>query len=154
MEDLWNEAETLESAFYLCCLYFVEGLESGNAAEFVRAEGYRLKSTKLAAGGLVARSIREWVGEHYVLVPREMLPPPELDRLPRSKRLEFSGRIARVHSENEGTLVIDKTGGAEIWFPPHRPGRYLFTQGDVGRIVRFFIGFSFDRPRAWLNSWQ
>jgi hypothetical protein len=28
------------------------------------------------------------------------------------------GRIGHVASENEGKLVIDKTGGSEVWFPP------------------------------------
>lgn len=150
LEDLWRESQTLEAAFHLCCLYFTDGLEHASSASFEHAERYRVQAEKLSPGGLVARITREWVGQNYLLVPKHMLPPPESDR---RQRLQFDGRIRRVLTENDGRIVIDKTGGSEIWFSPHRSGRYLLTQSDLDRPVRFYIGFSFDRPRAWLISW-
>jgi hypothetical protein len=38
LEDLWREAKTLEAAFYLSCLYFLEGLEFNNKSDFERSE--------------------------------------------------------------------------------------------------------------------
>src|ERR1022692_2018413 len=37
LEDLWREAKTLEGAFYLFCLHFIEGLERASLPDFERA---------------------------------------------------------------------------------------------------------------------
>lgn len=153
LEDLWREAKTLETAFDLSCLYFLEGLEYASVPDFERSEAFRAHSEARAPSGLVKRTLREWVGDSYALIPRAVVPAPEHYRPGEDLRKEFAGRIAHVPTEEEGKLTIEKTGGWEIWFQPHRPGRYYFTSADVGQSVRFIIGFSYDKPRAWLTKW-
>jgi len=97
--------------------------------------------------------MREWVGDAYILIPRAQVLAPEHYRPGEDLRKEFAGRIARVSTEEEGKITIEKTGGWQIWFQPHRPGRYFFTSADVDRRLRFLIGFSYDKPRAWLTEW-
>ena len=140
----------METSFYLSCLYYVEGLEHRTTPDLERSEVFRAVAERLTGPGS-RRAIREWVGDDYSLIPREWLPPPQ-EASESDPRLIFEGRIARVRSENDGLLSI-RPLGHEIWFPPHRLGRFLFASGDEGTDVKFMIGFSYDKPRAWLTKW-
>lgn len=152
LEDLWREAETLEVAFYLGCLYFLEGLQYSNISNFERSEKFRGHSEALAPSRLTKRTIREWAGSGYALIPRAFVVRPEEYRAGEDPRKEFTGIVSRVQSEQEGKITIEKTAGCKIWFPPNRPGRYYFSSADVGQPVHFLVGFSYDKPRAWLTK--
>lgn len=149
LEDLWEEDRTLQTAFYLHCLYFLEGLEFKSAADFQRSEVSRAES-EARAGKSILRPIREWVGPDYALLPKRLIVRFRESGYDDSRPV-FPGRIARVRSENDGLIAL-KGVGQEIWFQPHVPGSHYITSSEEGESVEVIIGFSYEKPRARLVS--
>jgi len=149
LEDLWREAKTLEAAFYLSCLYFLEGLEYNNKSDFERSETFRAESEARSASGLARRAIREWVGQSYTLIPSDWIASFLEQKTGEDPREWFNGPIISVASEVDGRISLQPVGWP-IWFPPSLPGHHYYTTADVRQItLKFMIGFSYDRPRAW-----
>jgi len=149
LEDLWREAKTLEAAFYLSCLYFLEGIEFNNKSDFERSEVFRAESEARAGSGLARRTIREWVGQSYTLLPGDWIVPYLEQKNAEDQREWFSGPIISVASEVVGRVSLQPVGWP-VWFPPSLPGRHYYTTADVRQVtLKFMIGFSYDRPRAW-----
>jgi tetratricopeptide (TPR) repeat protein len=58
------------------------------------------------------------------------------------ERLE--GRIIKIDGSQSG--LIGLPNGLKAFFVPGRGG---FTSGNINQVVNFYLGFSFDGPRAW-----
>jgi len=61
-----------------------------------------------------------------------------------SSLARIAGRIARIEVPQAG--VIEIQGGLNAFFVPARGG---YRSGSENKSVTFYLGFSYDGPRAW-----
>jgi hypothetical protein len=140
----------LESIFYL---YVFNALLALQGLSLARSEALRyLEECKQAARVRRNRTKSfEWVGRKEGIA--KLVHQSELgewdqatDFWQHPEPLErVKGRIARVDSPQAGR--IDVQGGLPAFFVPSRGG---YSEGrSENKSVTFYLGFSYDGPRAW-----
>lgn len=143
-------SSSVDAAYYLYVLYAMEALEGSPLA----LQAYRdaLDDCKKRAKAQRNRTVSfEWLGDGSGmagLVHHSELGGWSADRMfwsnvERLRRIE--GRVATIHGPESGW--IEASSGVQLFFVPGRanlaPGR------DENAEVEFFLGFSYDGPRAW-----
>lgn len=141
---------SVDAAYYLYILYALEALQGSPLA----LQGYRdsLDECKKRAKARRNRTVSfEWLGDGVGIV--SLVHHSELGgwnpntefwaKVVRLRRI--AGRVATIHGPESGW--IEGPGGVQVFFVPGRAN--LSPNRDENVEVDFFLGFSYDGPRAW-----
>lgn len=141
---------SVDAAYYLYVFHAIQALDGSTIA--ARAFEDSLTECKRRARERRNRTGSfEWVGQgreverlvHYTELGRWEEPRDFWSEADKLARIE--GRIARIAGPEAGT--IEASGGLHAFFVPGRSGHV--HNRDENRAVTFYLGFSYDGPRAW-----
>lgn len=143
-------SRSVDAAYYLYVLYALEALDGSALA--LRSYRDALDDCKKRAKARRNRTVSfEWVGDGTGmagLVHHSELGgwDPDTEFWSHVNRLRrVPGRIATIHGPESGW--IEGPGGVLLFFVPGRAN--LAAGRDENTEVDFFLGFSYDGPRAW-----
>jgi len=141
---------SLDSVFYLYLFHSLLALE-GSAASVVQAQRFLDESKQLSRFRRNRTKSFEWLGEGTGL--RRLIHQSELGEWDRStdfwesvgRLARIEGRIEKIDGPQAGRISIP--GGLTAFFVPARSGH--LPNKSENRLVDFYLGFSYDGPRAW-----
>lgn len=138
----------LDAAFYLYVTQFLSGM-AGSSLGAADAERALEECRSLARYRRDRTRSLEWVGSGEgirALIHQSQLGEWKGDFWEFSSRLKrLEGRISSIDGPQKG--LIELRGGMSAFFVPARSESHRGR--DENRSVSFYLGFSYDGPRAW-----
>lgn len=140
---------SLEASFYLYVLYVLQALEGSTLAIDAAVRHLEECRQKARFRRFRTQSL-EWLGEGHgvarLVHQSELGTWGDQDFWENAARLARpAGRVVRITAPQAGEIEI--AGNLRAFFVPAKGG---YSQGrSENRLVRFYLGFSYDGPRAW-----
>jgi hypothetical protein len=139
---------SLEAAYYLYVLHFILALD-GSSQAIADAERALDECRAIARFRRDRTRSFEWIGPGVGirrLVHQSRLGEWKNDFWESTALLtRLTGRIKSIEAPQKGTIQV--VGGMDAFFVPARSD--VHASRDENVLVSFYLGFSYDGPRAW-----
>ena len=141
--------DSLESHFYYYILTCIKAIEGSSRAEScIRDLEQILKARSISR--MDNRINFEWLGKGQGIARLKKLRVEDFRKNPKimDDMYSLAGHIADIKNEGHGIIRCHEMN---VFFNPRRTKQF-FTIADIGKKVSFFMGFSYDGPRAYDQS--